>query len=107
MSRMLWGRVLRCFEGVHREVAFQRPLLAAPQGYLRRQRSRTPLIGEHPHYPRPPLHLLKEPLRHVGRTYPGVVASGVAQVGESVPYTRLEDRDSLREAPAIEPYELL
>ena len=30
MSRMLWVRFFYCFEGVHREVALQRPLLAAP-----------------------------------------------------------------------------
>src|SRR5215213_4781440 len=37
MSRMLWVWVFRCLEGVHREIALQRPLLAAPQGYLRSQ----------------------------------------------------------------------
>src|SRR5215213_261878 len=33
----LWVWVFRCLEGVHREIALQRPLLAAPQGYLRSQ----------------------------------------------------------------------
>lgn len=36
MSRKLWVRFFYCFENVHREVALQRPLLAAPQHYLRR-----------------------------------------------------------------------
>jgi hypothetical protein len=76
----LWVWFL-CFGGVHHNVASERLLLAAPQSYLRRQRSRSPLIGEHPYYSRPPLHLLKTPLQHVGRAYPGMVASGVAKVG--------------------------
>jgi hypothetical protein len=62
MSRKLWVRFLCYLEGVHREVALQRPLLAAPQGYLRSQRACTHLAGEHPYHPRPPLHLPKEPL---------------------------------------------
>ncbi len=36
MSRKLWVWFSYCFEGVHREIALERPLLAAPQGYLRR-----------------------------------------------------------------------
>src|SRR5215217_3804320 len=78
MSRKLWVRLFHCFEGVHREVALQRPLLAAPQCYLCGQRARTHLVGEHPHHPCSPLHLFKEPLEHVRRAYAGMVASGVA-----------------------------
>ena len=40
MSRMLWDWSLCSLEGVHREVASERPLFAAPQGYLCGQRSR-------------------------------------------------------------------
>src|SRR5215211_3684901 len=78
MSRKLWVRFFHCLEGIHREVTFQRPLLAAPQGYLRSQCARTHLVGKHPYYPRPPLYLPKEPLEHVRRAYAGMVASGVA-----------------------------
>src|SRR5215204_3257400 len=67
MSRKLWVRFFQRLEGVHREVTFQHPLLGAPQGYLRGQRAHTHLVGEHPYYPRPPLHLPKEPLQHVRR----------------------------------------
>ncbi len=67
MSRMLWVWFSYCFEGVHREVALQRPLLAGPQGYLRRQRARARLVGEHPYHPSPPLHLLEQTLHHVRR----------------------------------------
>ncbi len=35
MSRKLWVRFLCFFQGVHRKIALQRPLLAAPQDYLR------------------------------------------------------------------------
>src|SRR5215218_10947478 len=80
MSRKLWVRFFQRLEGVHREVTFQHPLLGAPQGYLRGQRARTHLVGEHPYYPRPPLHLPKEPLQHVRRASPGVVAPRKAQV---------------------------
>ncbi len=48
MSGKLWVWVFYCFESIHRKVAFQRPLLAAPQGYLRRKRARARLVGEHP-----------------------------------------------------------
>src|SRR5215210_6168424 len=106
MSGKLWVRFL-CFESVHREVASERPLLAAPQRYLRRQGARTRLIREDPHHPRPPLHLPKEPLQHVRRAYPGVVRSWVGKVGKGVPYARLEDRDGLREAPTVKLYKLL
>src|SRR5215211_2427404 len=41
MSRMLWVWFSYCFEGVHREVASERPLLAAPQSYLCGQGART------------------------------------------------------------------
>ena len=34
MSRMLWVWFLCFFESVYRQVAFERPLLAAPQSYL-------------------------------------------------------------------------
>lgn len=36
MSRKLWVWFLCCLESVHREIAPERPLLTAPQGYLRR-----------------------------------------------------------------------
>jgi hypothetical protein len=36
MSRKLWVRVSYWFEGIHRQVAPERPLLAAPQSDLRR-----------------------------------------------------------------------
>src|SRR5215216_1904503 len=77
MSRKLWVRFLHYLQGAHREIALERPLLAAPQGYLRRQSARAHLVGEHSHYPRPPLYLLKQALQHVRRAYPGVVASWV------------------------------
>ena len=35
MSRKLWVWFLYCFEGVHGEVAPERPFPTAPQGYLR------------------------------------------------------------------------
>src|SRR5215211_4648888 len=44
MSRKLWVLFFQRLEGVHREVTFQSPLLAAPQGYLRSQRARTHLV---------------------------------------------------------------
>ena len=34
-------------------IALHRPLLTAPQSYLRRQRRRAHLVGEHPHHPHP------------------------------------------------------
>jgi hypothetical protein len=46
MSRKLWVRLFHCFEGIHREVALQRPLLAAPQCYLCGQRVPSGLVGE-------------------------------------------------------------
>src|SRR5215210_4509598 len=84
MSRKLWVWFSHCFEGVHREVALQRPLLTAPQGYLRRQRARTHLVREDPHHPRPPLDLLKQALQHVRCAYPSVVRSWIAQVAQGI-----------------------
>ena len=83
MSRKLWVWVSYYFEGVHRKVALERLLLTALQRYLRRQRSRAHLVGEDPHHPRTPLHFLEQPLQHVRRAYPGVVTSGITQVGRS------------------------
>jgi hypothetical protein len=40
MSQMLWDWSLCSLEGIHREVASERPLFAAPQGYLCGQLSR-------------------------------------------------------------------
>src|SRR5215218_6664532 len=106
MSRKLWVWFLRFFEGVHREVAPERPLFAASQDYLRSQRARAHLVGEHPNHPRPPLYLLEQTLQHVRRAKLSVVASGEGEVGEGVPYARLEDRDGLRETSAVELHEL-
>jgi hypothetical protein len=55
--RMLWVWFSYCFEGVHREVALQRPLLAAPQSYQRRQRRHACLSRGT--LPSPPLKLLE------------------------------------------------
>src|SRR3712207_1175446 len=107
MSRMLWVWVFRCLEGVHREVALQRPLLAAPQGYLRSQSAGAYLVGEHSHHPRPPLHLLEQALQHVGRAYPGVVASWIAQVAQGIIDPGLKPRNRPRKTLPVEPYELL
>src|ERR671916_3288328 len=76
MSRMLWVWVFRRLEGVHREVALQRPLLAAPQGYLRSQSASAYLVGEHSHYPRAPLYFLKQALQHVRCAYASMMVSG-------------------------------
>src|SRR5215212_161997 len=76
----LWVWFL-CFGGVHHDVVPERLLFAAPQSYLRRQRSRSPRSGDQPYYSRPPLHLLKTPLQHGGRADPGMGGSGVAKVG--------------------------
>src|SRR5215210_2856619 len=103
---MLWVWFSYCFEGGHREVAFQRPLLAAPQCYLRRQRRRARLVGEDPHHPRPPLYLLEQTLQHVRRAYPYVVASGVAQVGKGITDPCLKHRNRLRKTLAVELEEL-
>src|SRR5215212_4432923 len=103
----LWVWFLRCLEGVHGEVAPERPLLASPQGYLRGQGARARLVGEDPHHPRSALHLLEEPLEHVGRAQLRVVASGEREVGEGVFYAGLEDRDGLRETPPVKLHELL
>jgi hypothetical protein len=65
MSRMLWVWFLRSLESVHRQIASQRPLLAAPQGYLRCQREGARLVGEDPHHPRPPLYLLEQTLERL------------------------------------------
>src|SRR5215210_7843384 len=105
MSRILWVWFFY-FESVHREIASESPFLAAPQGYLRGQGARARLVREDPNHPRPPLHLLEQALQHVRRAQPGVVASGVVKVGEGIPYARLEDRDRLREALAVELHEL-
>src|SRR5215217_3018628 len=67
MSRILWVWFLCYLKSVHREVAPERPLLAAPQGYLRCKRARARLVGEDPYHPRPPLYLLEQALQHVGR----------------------------------------
>src|SRR5215213_1264844 len=106
MSRKLWVGFLYCFESVHREVTPERPLLAAPQGYLRGQGACARLVGEHPHHPRSPLDLLEQSLQHVRRAQLGVMASGVVKVGEGLPYARLEDRNRLRETLAVELHEL-
>ena len=106
MSRILWVRFL-CFEGVHHEVASERPLLAAPQSYLCGQDARARLVRKDTYHPSPPLHLFEEPLEHVRRAYPGMVASRVAKVGECVLYPALEDRDGLGVALLVEIYELL
>src|SRR5215213_9422593 len=106
MSRKLWVGFLYCFESVHREVTSERPLLAAPQGYLRGQRARARLVREDPYHPRPPLYLLEQTLQHVRRAQLGVVASREGKVGQRVPYARLEDGDRLRETFAVELYEL-
>ena len=63
MSRKLWVGFLYYFESVHGEVTPERPLFAAPQGYLRGQGARARLVGEHPHHPRPLLHLFEQPSR--------------------------------------------
>src|SRR5215216_1511395 len=105
MSRKLWLRLFHCFEGVYREVALQHPLLGAPQRYLCSQRARAHLVGEHPHHPRSPLHLFKEPLEHVRRAYAGMVASGVAYVGQGLLYARLENADDLRVTLAVKSHE--
>src|SRR5215217_5250840 len=84
MSRKLCVWFLCFLESLYREVASERPFLAAPQGYLCGQGACTRLAREDAHYPRPPLHLFEEPLEHVGRAYPGMVASRVAKIGESV-----------------------
>src|SRR5215210_2945949 len=81
MSRKLWVWFLCSSEGVHREVASERPLFAAPQSYLRGQRTRAPLVGENPHHPRAPRQRLL--------------------------YACLKDRNRLRETPAVEFGELL
>src|SRR5215213_3866303 len=107
MSRKLWVRLFHCFEGVHREVALQRPLLAAPQCYLCGQRARTHLVGEHPHHPCSPLHLFKEPLQHVRRASAGMVAPRVAKVDESVIYASLKHRNRLGVALLVERDEFL
>src|SRR5215211_6456870 len=70
MSRKLWVWFTYRFEDVHREVAPERPLLAAPQGYLRGQGARARLVGKHPYHPRSSLYLLEQALEHVGRAYP-------------------------------------
>src|SRR5215212_1878073 len=106
MSRKLWVWFLRCLEDVHREVAPSHPLLATPQGYLRGQGARARLVREDPYHPRPPLDLLEEALEHVGRAKPWMVASREGEVGESVPYARLEDRDGLRETLAVKLHKL-
>src|SRR5215211_7395082 len=105
MSRKLWVRFLR-FEGVYRKVTSQRPLLGAPQSYLRGQCHRTRLVREDAHHPRPPLHLLEQALEHVRRTDPRVVASRKAEVAQGVCYPCLEDRDCLRVALLVEHDEL-
>jgi hypothetical protein len=46
-------------------------------------------------------------LQHVRRAQLGVMASGVVNVGESVPNARLEDRNRLRETLAVELHELI
>src|SRR5215208_8179688 len=50
MSRILWVWFLCYLKSVHREVAPERPLLAAPQGYLRCSRARARLVGEDPYH---------------------------------------------------------
>src|SRR5215210_274609 len=107
MSRKLWVWFSHCFEGVHREVALQRPLLTAPQGYLRRQRARTHLVREDPHHPRPPLDLLKQALQHVRCAYPSVVRSWIAQVAQGIIDPGLKHPNRLRETLCVELYELL
>ena len=81
MSQVLWGRFHCFFEGVHRQVALQRPLLAAPQGYLCRQGAHARLVGEDPDYPCPFLQGGEEVLQHVRCAYSRAVGAGVAQVG--------------------------
>src|SRR5215208_4102955 len=66
-SQQLWVWIFCLFQDVYREIAPERPLLAAPQGYLCSQGTRARLVREHPYHPRPPLDLLEEPLEHVGR----------------------------------------
>jgi hypothetical protein len=48
MSRKLWVWLIGFFEGVHREVAFQRLPFAGSQRYLRRQGARARLVGNTP-----------------------------------------------------------
>src|SRR3712207_1161543 len=107
MSRMLWVWAFRCLEGVHREVALQRPLLAAPQGYLRSQSAGAYLVGEHSHYPRAPLHLLKQALQHVRCAYASMMVSGVTQVGQGIIDPSLKHRNRPRKTLPVELYELL
>src|SRR5215212_5034048 len=102
----LWVWVFRCLEGVHREVALQRPLFAAPQGYLRSQSANAYLVGEHSHHPCPPLHLLEQALRHVRRAYPGVVASWIAQVAQGIIDPSLKHRNRPRKTLPVDLYEL-
>ena len=86
MSRMLWVWFSYRFEGIRREVALQqRPLLTAPQSYFRGQRRRAHLVGEEdPNHPPTPLHFPEEPLQHVRRAYPSVVASRVVKVAQRI-----------------------
>src|SRR5215218_1277570 len=107
MSGKLWVWFLCFFESGYREVAFERPLLATPQSYLCGQGARTRLAREDAHYPRPSLHLFEEALQHVRRAYPGMVASRVAKIAQSVLYSRLEDRNRFGIAPLVERDELL
>src|SRR5215213_7163517 len=105
MSRKLCVQFLR-FEGVHRKVTSERPLLAAPQSYLRGQCRRTRLVREDAQHPRPPLHFLEQALQHVRRTDPRMVASRKAEVAQGVCYPCLEDRDCLGVALLVERDEL-
>jgi hypothetical protein len=65
-------------------------------GYLRRQRARAYLNGDYPYYPSPPLALLEQVLQPVHRAYASVVASGVAEVDQSIVYARFESGDAFQ-----------
>src|SRR3712207_3611860 len=75
-SRKVWVGFFGRFEGVlYNEVALQRPLLAAPQSYLRHQDARARFVRNDSYHPRSPLHLLEQ-------AYPAC-SSSVFSRGES------------------------